>query len=111
MFPIVRFGEAVVGNQGIGLIVFLAIFVLAGIPLAMGVAAFDSSPTLGGILIIIALGIGAFLAAGGAALDSTYRAVLYRYATVGETGQFSREVLDSAFRPKQDLRQSGGWAS
>ena len=105
-----KFGEAVIGNQGIGLIMLLAIVVLAGIPLFVGFTVLNVSGVAGGSIILVAIGIGVFIAAAGSALDSTYRAVLYRYATVGQTGDFSREVLDSAFRPKQDLRGAGaGW--
>jgi hypothetical protein len=106
-----RWGEAVIGNQGVGLIVFLAILVFAGLPIMLGLAAMNTVAALGVVLVVLGIGIGVFLAAAGAALDSTYRAVLYRYATVGETGAFSREVLDAAFRPTQDIRRSGGYGS
>jgi hypothetical protein len=107
-----KFGEANIGNQGIGLIMMLSIFVLAGIPLFIGFTLYNVNSLLGGIVILGAMGVGVFIAAGGSALDSTYRAVLYRYATAGDAGQFSREVLDTAFRPKDDLRSTGGggWA-
>jgi hypothetical protein len=101
----------VIGNQGVGLIVFLAILVFAGLPIMLGLAAMNTVAALGVVLVVLGIGIGVFLAAAGAALDSTYRAVLYRYATVGETGAFSREVLDAAFRPTQDIRRSGGYGS
>jgi len=101
-----KWGEAVIGNQGLGLITFLALFVLAGIPMFVGFAALNASTVLGGAIIAIGLMIGMFVMAAGAALDSTYRAVLYRYATAGELGGFSREVMDSAFRPNKDMRES-----
>lgn len=100
-----KWGEAVIGNQGIGLLTFLAIFIFAGIPVFLGLAAINSSVVLGGGLIAVGAAIGMFLAAAGSALDSTYRAVLYEYATKGEVGTFSREVIDSAFRPKGDIRR------
>jgi hypothetical protein len=100
-----KWGEAVIGNQGIGLLTFLAIFIFAGIPVFLGLAAINSSVVLGGGLIAVGAAIGMFLAAAGSALDSTYRAVLYEYATKGEVGTFSREVIDSAFRPKDDIRR------
>jgi hypothetical protein len=103
-----KFGEAIIGNQGIGLIMFLAIFVFAGIPLFIGFTVWNASALVGSVIIVVAMGLGVLIAAGGSALDSTYRAVLYRYATVGESGEFSREVLDSAFRPSGDLRRQGG---
>ena len=101
-----RFGEAVIGNQGVGLITFLALFVLAGIPMLIGFAALNASTVLGGTILAIGLMIGMLVMAAGSALDSTYRAVLYRYATAGELGGFSREVMDSAFRPSKDMRES-----
>jgi hypothetical protein len=106
-----KFGEAIIGNQGIGLIMFLATLVFAGIPLFIGFTVWNANAVVGSVIILIATGIGVLIAAGGSALDSTYRAVLYRYATVGESGQFSRTILDSAFRPSRDIRDSGrgGW--
>lgn len=106
-----RWGEAIVGNQGVGLVVLLAVLVLAGIPVLLGLAVMGSASAIGVTLIAIGVGIGVFLVAGGAALDATYRAVLYRYATAGDTGRFAPEVLESAFRPKQDIRRSGGYGS
>jgi len=99
-----KWGEAVIGNQGIGLITFLAILLLASVPTVLGITAYSTNVVLGGSLIMVGFGIGMFVAAAGSALDSTYRAVLYEYATKGEVGGFSREVLDSAFRPKSDIR-------
>ena len=102
-----RWGEAIVGNQGISLIVALATIVVAGIPIGLGAAVVGSSGPLGVFLIAVGVTIAVFMAAAGSALDSTYRAVLYEYAKNGQTGGFSREVLDSAFRPKEDLRATG----
>lgn len=99
-----KWGEAIVGNQGIGLITFIAMLVLSGSPVILGIMAWDASIVLGGGLIAIGVAIGMFVAAAGSALDSTYRAVLYEYATKGVIGTFSREVIDSAFRPKDDIR-------
>lgn len=100
-----KWGEAVVGNQGIGLLTFLAIFLFAGVPVFLGLAAINGSVVLGGGLIAIGAATGMFIAAAGSALDSTYRAVLYEFATKGEVGTFSREVIDTAFRPKDDIRR------
>ena len=86
------------------MLTFLAIFVLAGIPVFLGIVALNTNVVLGGGLIAVGAAIGMFVAAAGSALDSTYRAVLYEYATKGEVGSFSREVLDTAFRPKDDIR-------
>ena len=103
-----KWGEAIIGNQGIGLLTFIAVAVLAGIPVALGFSAmsadYGGSSVLGVTLMALGIGIGMFVAAAGSALDSTYRAVLYEYGTQGTAGAFPREVLDQAFRPKQDLR-------
>ena len=99
-----RWGEAVIGNQGIGLITLLAIVVLAGIPILIGALLLDTSTLLGGLFIIEGILAGFFVAAAGSALDGAYRAVLYEYATTGKSGAFPSEVIDSAFRPKQGSR-------
>ena len=64
------------------------------------------STVIGAPLLAIGVLIALFMTAGGAALDSTYRAVLYEYAQNGQTSGFSKEILDSSFRPKGDLRGS-----
>ncbi len=99
-----RWGNAIIGNQGIGVIVFLAFLILSVAPIALGFLALDVSFSLG--ILIIAVGIlgGITTATVGSTLSTTYRAVLYRYATAGEIGQYHKEVLDSAFRPSTDLR-------
>jgi hypothetical protein len=103
-----RWGEAVIGTQGISFIVMLATLVVAGVPIALGVVAVNGGVGVVGIpLVALGGGIAVFMMAGGSALDSTYRAVLYNYATTGETGGVSKELLDSTFRPKQDLRHGG----
>lgn len=101
-----RWGEAIIGNQGVGLVVTLAVVVAGGAAFALGNAAMGVSAPLGWLFMGAGAVVVLFLVAGGSALDSTYRAVLYRYATEGETGGFSKEVLDSAFRPKRDIRSS-----
>jgi hypothetical protein len=106
-----RWGEAVIGNQGVELIVFVLMLVFAGVPIVLGLALMETLAALGAALVVAGIVAGLLLAAGGAALDSTYRAVLYRYATAGETGAFSRNVLDAAFRPAHDIRRSGGYGS
>ena len=95
-----KWGEAVIGNQGIGLITLLAILVLAGIPIFLGVVLLSTSTILGVNLIVTGVVIGLFVAAAGSALDATYRAVLYEFATKGEVGAFPWDLVDSAFRPK-----------
>jgi hypothetical protein len=95
-----KWGEAIIGNQGIGLIAFLAILVLGGVPIGLGIVALSTSVILGVSLLVTGLVIGLFVAAAGSALDSIYRAVLYEFATKNKVGTFPRELVDSAFRPK-----------
>ncbi|MBI67947.1 MAG: hypothetical protein CL777_04290 [Chloroflexi bacterium] len=100
-----RWGSAIIGNQGIGLLVFIAVLLTGAGPIALGVFAIDASFLLGALLILLGILSGMTVAAIGSTLSSTYRAVLYRYATAGEIGQYHKEILDSAFRPSSDLRQ------
>ena len=103
-----RWGEAVIGTQGISLIIMLATLVVAGIPIILGITAVNGGVGIIGVpLVALGAGIAVLMMAGGSALDSTYRAVLYNYATTGETGGVSKELLDSTFRPKQDMRNAG----
>jgi hypothetical protein len=102
-----RWGEAIIGTQGIGLIVMLATMVLVAIPAFLGFMLINSSVVLGFTLLVIAGGLGVVMTATGSALESTYRAVLYAYAETGDPHGFSKDALDSAFRPKQDIRSSG----
>ncbi len=95
-----KLGEAIIGNQGIGLITFLAILVLGGVPIGLGIVALRTSVILGVSLLVAGFVIGLFVAAAGSALDSIYRAVLYEFATKNKIGTFPRELVDSAFRPK-----------
>ena len=104
-----RWGEAIIGTQGIGLIVFLATIIVAGIPIAIGVAALSAGTgVIGALFLSIGVAIALFMMAASTALDSTYRAVLYEYAKAGQAGGFSQDVLEDSFRPKDDLRGTGG---
>jgi hypothetical protein len=100
-----RWGEAVVGQAGIGLIMIglaLLLGVVFGIP---GVLLLVNGGTVGvvlGILLIAVAVLGVLLIVVlSATLQSVYTAALYEYATKGQAPSiFSQSALDSAFRPK-----------
>lgn len=102
-----RWGEAIVGTQGIALVMGLATVVLAAIPFLLGMATMDASVVLGGFFMTIAVVIALAMMVASASLDSTYRAVLFAYVETGETGGFAKDTLDHAFAPRQDLRGVG----
>ena len=102
-----RWGEALIGTHGIGFIMMIATVIAAGIPFAIGFAALETSVVLGGFFFAIAGAVAVFMWAVTGSLESTYRAVLYAYATGGDTHGFSKEALDGAFRPKEDIRRAG----
>ena len=101
-----RWGEAIIGNSGMGLFTGLLIAVGAGVPLAIGAMSIQGSGAgnamLGAALIAVGIVVGLLLMVLSASLNSTYRAVLYSYATSGEIKGFSKETLDNAFRSKDD---------
>ncbi len=98
-----RWGEAVVGQAGISLVLFIlaavvgvvlgviGIFAIgAGGPLGLGVGIFFIALAVLGVLFLIALS---------ATLQSIYTAVLYEFATTGRVGQeFSSADLNGAFQ-------------
>ena len=96
-------GENVVGNGGIGLVMMLVgllAFVLTA-PVAFVGASTGNAPllVLGVILVVVAMVAVSVL---GAALSGVFRTALYRYAVLGEepTG-FTHDQIASAFRPKR----------
>lgn len=100
-----RWGEAVVGGTGIGLVMWIIGLVVVVALGVIGFIALSSGGTAGLVVGIafIALAVLALLVAITltAALQSIYTTVLYTYATTGQTGShFSRELLDGAFKSK-----------
>ena len=97
-----RWGEAIVGNAGMGLLIGLLVLITAGPLFAIGAAFFtrpgDGNVLIGGLFIALAIIVALGLMVFSASLNSTYRAVLYSYATNNETGGFSKKTLDNAFR-------------
>lgn len=103
-----RWGEAIVGNAGMGIFFFVLMLVAAGIPLLIGVMklpeAGQGSMVVSGVFISLGVAIALFVMVFSASMNSTYRAVLYTYTNTGEVRGFSKETLDRAFTPKNDLR-------
>ncbi len=100
-----RWGEAVVGGTGIGLVMWVVGLVVIVVLGGIGFIALSSGGTAGLVvgLVFIALAVLALLVAITltAALQSIYTTVLYTYATTGQAGShFSRELLDGAFKSK-----------
>jgi Family of unknown function (DUF6159)/Plasma-membrane choline transporter len=101
-----RWGEAVIGQAGIGLVLFLLALLVAvvfGIPGILLLASGGTAGTAIGILLISIAVLGVLsIVVLSATLQSVYTAALYEYATKGQApNTFSQSSLDSAFRPKR----------
>lgn len=102
-------GEQIIGNSGIGLVVGLAVMAAVAVAIALVAAA----AAIGGVVLAVIIGVVAGLAvaaviAVGAALRGIYTAALYRYAADGDTGAyFSADLVQNAFVPKQRRRWGG----
>ncbi len=93
-------GENIVGNAGISLVMGFAAF-LAGLVLFVGVQLLPASQALA--LALITAGALAFIAvmAFGAALSAVYSAAVYYYAVTGEPPiDFDRDMVRGTFAPK-----------
>lgn len=104
-----RWGEAVVGQAGITLVMWVLAVVVGGVLGIAGIVALVGGGTaglwLGVFLIALAVLAVLFIVALASTLQSVYAAVLYEYATSGRAGEyFSQDQLDRAFRPGQPLR-------
>ena len=96
-------GENVIGNGGIGLVMML--FMLGGLVvtvpvLVLGLSASSVPLTVLGGLLVVALVI--LVSVLGAAMNGVFRTALYRYAVLGEEPEgFSHDQIAGAFRPKK----------
>jgi len=100
-----RWGEAVVGQTGIGLVMFLLALLVGGVFGIIGILLLTGGGTVGtvvGIAFISVAVLGVLsIVALAATLQSVYTAALYEYATKGQAPTiFSQNALDSAFKPK-----------
>jgi hypothetical protein len=96
-----NWGEAIIGNVGIGLFVFL--LALPGIVVGLfGFFALQTAVPLGvAVIVLAALYLLTITAAVGPALHGIYLAALYQYAANGEIPSgFDRGELKQAFRRK-----------
>jgi hypothetical protein len=93
-------GEALVGNWGIGLFVLL-LMLPALLFFVLGVALMAVSPVLGGALMALAVLEFALGAAAGSALHGIYLGALYQFAAFGRVPDgFDRRTIERAFRHK-----------
>jgi hypothetical protein len=95
-------GENVVGNGGIGLIVTLISFLVVAVtsPILIVGLSSNSIPVivLGVVVMVAALLV---VAAVGSALSGVFRTALYRFAVLGEAPKgFDQDQIAHAFRPK-----------
>lgn len=96
-------GENIAGNVGLGFAFALAYLLVFGAAFAIGFLVLQAgNEALFAVLIGAAVLIVVALALTHAALQGIYSAALYRYASEGHAGgQFSTEMLQSAFKPKR----------
>ncbi len=97
-------GENVIGNGGIGLVIMLIMFggLILTVPVLFAGLAADSIPVIVlGALLVAAVVI--VVSVFGAALGGVFRTALYRYAVLGEEpAGFSQDQIVGAFRPKKN---------
>jgi hypothetical protein len=95
-------GEQIIGNLGIGVVLtlaFLAMVALFGGALALAVSS-SSTPLILGVVAVFILAA-VLLSLVGSALSAIYTAAVYRYATEGEPGgMFAPELVRGAFRAR-----------
>ena len=94
-------GERIIGNVGIGLVVgFLMFLVILGGG-ALAFFLFQQSVTLGIAAIAVLVVLVIIIALIGSALSGIFTASIYRFVTKGDGGaMFNNQVLSTAFRAK-----------
>ena len=103
-------GENVIGNGGIGLVMML--IMLAGLALTVPVLVVGLNASsvplavIGGLLVVaVVILVSVF----GAAMNGVFRTALYRYAVLGEEpAGFTHDQIAGAFRPKKKRLGLGG---
>jgi len=100
-----RWGEAVVGQAGIGLIMFGLALLVGGVFGIIGILLLTGGGTVGTVIGIAFISVAVLgvlsIVVLAATLQSVYTTALYEYATKGQAPTiFSQNALDSAFRPK-----------
>lgn len=101
-------GENIIGSAGLGLVFFAAVVICGLLGGVSAVLIAEEGTRVAGItLAAITAGAFAVSVVFFMALDSVYRAALYRYAVDGAVPEgVSREALASAFRPREETRAS-----
>jgi hypothetical protein len=94
-------GEQVVGNFGMGWAVMLMGLSWAIVTFGMVWLAARVAPAAVVGALVVGVGGFVFLALFSSALKGIYTAALYRYASTGEAGLFSADMVGNAFRPKR----------
>jgi hypothetical protein len=94
-------GERIVGNVGIGLVVGLLTFLVIFAGGALAFFLFQQSVTLGIVAVAVLVVLVIIIALIGSALSGIFTASIYRFVTKGDGGpMFNNQVLSAAFRPK-----------
>jgi hypothetical protein len=94
-------GEQIIGNAGIGLIFGVGAVLVAVAGVVLGALIVGAGATYAGAAVwVVTVAVVVVLAVLGATLRGIYSAALYQYAAGGDTGVFSSEVLEAAFRPR-----------
>jgi hypothetical protein len=89
-----RWGEGLVGNGAIGLVLFLLVLPALAICAGLAVVSLPLGIVLGVLVIAV-------YAAVGSAMSGIFRAALYQFAVSGRpVGAFSADLLSSSFRRK-----------
>lgn len=97
-------GEQLIANAGIGLVlglIMVALVLVVGGPLLyLAIIAQSAALIIAAVAVIILLV--AVVSLFGSALNGVFQATLYIYATTGDTGRyFDRDLIVGAFRPKK----------
>ena len=100
-----RWGEAVVGQAGIGLIMWGLAILVGAVFGIIGILLLTSGGTVGTVIGVAFISVAVLgvlsIVVLAATLQSVYTAALYEYATKGQAPSiFSQNALDSAFKPK-----------
>ncbi len=106
-----QWGEAVIGNAGVGLIAFVIILVGGAILGGMAYIGFSMGgplgTTMGVLFLIAAIAFVAVVSLVSSTLQAIYTTVLHRYATGGVSSEyFSSDLINGAFKRQQP---SSGW--
>ena len=96
-------GEQIVANSGVGLVlglIMFAIIIVVGLPLILLSVAAHSTVLTITVIALITLAV-TLIGVFGAALNGVFQAALYNYATTGASSEFFDEsLIQGAFKPK-----------